>query len=232
VKREPQNMVLLLLGVSVALVAATGAYTRYVKPAMLPWLFASAAVLIALALIAIVRDLRAGRATEHGGHADRGRIVWLLGLPIALLTLVVPPALNPRAAAPTTAMATSRPFPPLPDEAAPIVSLPEVLMRTATGAAGGLDNRSITVAGFTMKDGEHVDLAKIVIICCAADAQLARLHLAGTAAPTAMALPDNTWVRVEGTVPAGQRYAGMSSIPTLDATSVTRTDPPANTYGS
>jgi uncharacterized repeat protein (TIGR03943 family) len=232
VKREPQNMVLLLVGVSVALVTETGIYTRYVKPAMAPWLFASAAVLIALALIAIARDLRAGHATEHGGHADRGRIVWLLAVPIVLLILVVPPALNARAAAPTTVMATSRPFPPLPDDVAPTVSLPEVLMRIATGAGGGLDNRSITVTGFTMKDGEHVDLAKIVIVCCAADAQLARLHLAGAAAPIAMAVPDNTWVRVEGSVPPGQRYSGTSSIPTLDVTSVTRTDPPANTYGS
>jgi uncharacterized repeat protein (TIGR03943 family) len=232
VKREPQNMVLLLLGVSVALIAATGAYTRYVKPTMVPWLFGSAGVLITLALIAIARDLRAGHATGHGGHADRGRIVWLLALPIVLLTLVVPPALNARAAAPTTVMATSRPFPPLPRDGAPTVSLPEVLMRIATGAGGGLDNRSITVTGFIMKDGEHVDLAKIVIVCCAADAQLARLHLAGAGAPTALALPDNTWVRVQGTVPPGQRYSGMSSIPTLEVTRVTRTDPPANTYGA
>ena len=166
------------------------------------------ACLITLALIAIARDLRAGHATGHGGHADRGRIVWLLALPIVLLTLVVPPALNARAAAPTTVMATSRPFPPLPGEGAPTVSLPEVLMRIATGAGGGLDNRSITVTGFTMKDGEHVDLAKIVIVCCAADAQLARLHLAGAGAPTALALPDNTWVRVEGTVPARPALLG------------------------
>jgi uncharacterized repeat protein (TIGR03943 family) len=226
-------MVLLLVGVSVALITATGAYTRYVKPGMWPWLYTSAGVLIALALVAIIRDLRAGHATEHGGHADRGRIVWLLGLPVLLLTLVVPPALDPRAAAPTTVMGSARrPFPPLPDEGAPAVSLPEVLMRIATGSSGGLDNRSITVTGFTMKDGEHVDLAKIVIICCAADAQLARLHMAGTAAPSAIGLPDKTWVRVQGMVPAGQRYSGMSSIPTIDVTRVTRTDPPANTYGS
>jgi hypothetical protein len=120
----------LLLGVRVALIAATGAYTRYVEPTMVPWLFGSAGVLITLALIVIARDLRAGHAIGRGGHADRGRIVWLPAQPIVPLTLVVPPALNARAAAPTTVMATSRPF--------------------------------------TMKDVEHVGLAKIVIVCCSA----------------------------------------------------------------
>ncbi len=227
------NIVLLLLGMSVGFITFTGVFTRYVKPSMFPWLIASAVVLIVLALSAIGRDLRAGAASQHGGHSDRGGIVWLLALPIALLTFVLPPALNPRAVAPATVTATNtRPFPPLPAGRAPTVSLPEVLMRIAVGAVGDVDNKLITVAGFTMRDGEQVDLAKIVIICCAADAQLARLHLAGPAAPTAARLPDNTWVRVEGTVRPGQRYSGVSSIPTFDVENVVRIDPPVNTYGA
>ena len=43
-----------------------------------------------------------------------------------------------------------------------------------------------------MTPSGHVDLAKIGIICCGADAQLARLHLTGPAAATAAALPENT----------------------------------------
>jgi uncharacterized repeat protein (TIGR03943 family) len=226
------NIVLLLLGMSVGFIAITGVFTRYVKPSMFPWLIASAGVLIMLALSAIGRDLRAGAANQHGGHSDRGGLVWLLALPIALLTFVLPPALNPRAVAPATVAATNtRPFPPLPADRAPTVSLPEVLMRIAVGAAGDVNNKLITVAGFTMRDGERVDLAKIVIVCCAADAQLARLHLAGPAAATAARLPDNTWVRVEGTVRPGQRYSGVSSIPTLEVSNLVRIDPPANTYG-
>jgi uncharacterized repeat protein (TIGR03943 family) len=231
-RREPQNIVLLLAGVSVAFITFSGAYTRYVKPGMLPWLLVSAAMLIALAACAIVRDLRAGQATDDSGHSDRGGVVWLLVLPIVVLTFVVPPALSPQAAAPTVMATNTRPFPPLPAGRAPTVPLPEVLMRIATGTAGGLDDKPITISGFTMRDGEHVDLAKIVIVCCAADAQLARLHLAGPAVSMAAELPDNTWVRVEGTVPSGQRYSGTSSIPTLDVSDVVRVDPPANTYGS
>ena len=230
-RRETANTLLLIVGIALVMVTVTGAYTRYVKPAMLPWLAISSAVVIGLALIAIIRDIRSGGADQdHAGHVHRNGIVWLLVLPVVLLIFVVPPALSARAAAPAT-VTGARSFPPLPGGAAPTVSLPEVLMRVAVGKVGGLDGKQITTTGFTMRDGDRVDLAKIVIICCAADAQLARLHLSGPAAASAAALPENTWLRVEGTVPAGQTYSGTSSIPTLQVSSITRIDPPANTYG-
>ena len=71
-----------------------------------------------------------------------------------------------------------------------------------------------------------------VIICCAADAQLARLTLDGPAAQVAAGLLDNTWVSAEGTVPPDQHYTGTSSIPTFQASNVIRIDLPANTHGS
>ena len=235
-RRETENVVLLLIGVSLVMITVTGAYTRYVKTALLPWLAAAAALLVVLALAAMIRDIQRGPQHHHDGHAHRGGIVWLLVVPIVLLIFVVPPALSPRAAAPVavaaSGVAIQRPFPALPAGRAPTVTLPEVLMRIATDSTDGLTGRLITVTGFTMKDADHVDLAKIVIVCCAADAQLARLSLAGPAARAAAALPDNTWVSVEGTVPPGQHYSGTSSIPTLEASSVVRIEPPANTYGS
>jgi uncharacterized repeat protein (TIGR03943 family) len=232
VRRETENTLLLIVGIALVMVTITGAYTRYVKPAMLPWLAISAAVVIVLALAAIVRDVRGGGDHEHVGHVHRNGIVWLLVLPVVLLIFVVPPALSARAAAPAAVTVTeARSFPPLPAGSAPMVSLPEVLMRVAVGKVGGLDGKQITTTGFTMRDGDRVDLAKIVIICCAADAQLARLHLSGPAAASAAALPENTWLRVEGTVPAGQTYSGTASIPTLEVSSIARIDPPANTYG-
>ncbi|GAY14781.1 TIGR03943 family protein [Mycobacterium sp. shizuoka-1] len=232
-RRETENTLLLIVGIALVMVTVTGAYTRYVKTSMLPWLAISAVVVIALALVSIARDIRnGGAATEHSDHAHHSGIVWLLVVPVVLLIFVVPPALSARAAAPATVSVTNaRSFPPLPPGNAPVVSLPEVLMRVAVGKVGGLDGKAITTTGFTLRDGDRVDLAKIVIICCAADAQLARLHLSGPAAATAAALPENTWLRVEGTVPAGQTYSGTSSIPTLEVSVVTRIDPPANTYG-
>ena len=41
-------------------------------------------------------------------------------------------------------------LPPLPAAHAPTLSAPEVMMRAATDSAGTLDNRLITVTGFTM----------------------------------------------------------------------------------
>ena len=239
-KRETQNLVLLLIGVAVVMIAVTGNYTRYVKPALLPWLGAAAAVLLVLAMTSMIRDVRSGPGHDHDGvhdgHAHGGRVIWLLVVPIVLLIFIAPPPLSPQAVAPVALGAPGevirRPFPALAAGRAPNVPLPQVLMRIATDSTGGLNGRLITVTGFTMKDGDHVDLAKIVIICCAADAQLARLSLAGPASGSAAALPDNTWVSVEGTVPLGQHYAGTSSVPVLEVSSVVPIAPPANTYGS
>lgn len=230
--RETENAMLLLIGVSTALIALTGSYTRYVKPALLPYLIATAVLLIALALAAIVRDIRRGSAEDHADHHHRSGTAWLLIIPIALLAFVVPPSIRPDAAS-VTEVSTDvlrRPFPPLPDGAAPEVSLPDVLIRVAHDTAGTLDNRTITVTGFTMRDGDRTDLARVVIICCAADAQLARIRLSGPATAEMSGLPDNTWLKVEGTVPAGQGDSSGRTIPTMTVSRVTRTDPPARPY--
>lgn len=230
-RRETENTLLLIIGVALVMVTVTGAYTRYVKASMLPWLAASAAALIGLALVAIARDIRAGQAHDHSDHNHRSGMLWLLVLPVVLLIFVVPPALSARATTPATVTRTSaRAFPPLPAGPAPTIPVPEVLMRIAAGPAGGLDGRPITVKGFTMRDGGRLYLAKIVIVCCAADAQLARLELSGAVAGVS-GLPENTWLRVEGAVPSGQTYSGTDSVPKLDVSSAVRIDPPSNTYG-
>ena len=159
-------------------------------------------------------------------------IVWLLVVPIVVLCFVTPPALRPSAAAPSVTSVSNdvlnRAFPPLPPGRAPELSLPEVLMREAQDTTGSLKNRPITVTGFVLNEAQGVDLGRIVIICCAADAQLARIHLGGPAAAQAAGLPDNTWLRVEGEVPP--RRPNSATIPTLQATAVTRIDAPANPY--
>ena len=49
--RETENTVLLLVGVSMVMITVSGAFTRYVKPGLLPWLIVSAVLLIGLALV-------------------------------------------------------------------------------------------------------------------------------------------------------------------------------------
>lgn len=239
--REAENTVLLLVGISIAMITVTGVFTRYVKPALLPWLVASAVVLIGLALVAIVGDIRRGgpRTTDadvdHGhAHKHRSGIVWLLVGAVLVLMFVAPPALRPSAAAPSVTSvsndALNSAFSPLPPGPAPEVSLPEVLMREAHDTTGSLTNRSITVTGFVLNEAQGVDLGRIVIICCAADAQLARIHLRGPAAGGASGLPDNTWLRVQGQVIPAPRQPNSPAIPTLQATAVTRIDAPPNPY--
>lgn len=101
-------------------------------------------------------------------------------------------------------------------------------MREAQDTTGSLTNRPITVTGFVLNEARGVDLGRIVIICCSADAQLARIHLGGPAAGEAAGLPDDTWLRVEGRVPP--RQPNSARTPTLQATAVTRIDTPANPY--
>jgi len=240
--RETENTVLMLVGISIAVITISGAFTRYVKPGLLPWLAASAVLLIALALVAMVGDIRRGGPPTSGTsdppsdqghvHSHRAGIVWLLVVPIVVLGFVTPPALRPSAAAPSVRSVSNdvlnRAFPPLPAGRAPEVSLPEVLMREAQDTTGSLTNRPITVTGFVLNEAQGVDLGRIVIICCAADAQLARIHLGGPAAAQAAGLPDNTWLRVEGEVTP--RQPNSAKIPTLQATTVARIDAPANPY--
>uniref|UniRef100_UPI001182B493 TIGR03943 family putative permease subunit n=1 Tax=Mycobacterium tilburgii TaxID=44467 RepID=UPI001182B493 len=184
-KRETENTVLLLVGLSVAMILATGVFTRYVKPTLLPWLGLTAALLIGLALVAIVGDIRRGGAhhddhRDHG-HSHRGGVVWLLAVPVVVLIFVTPPALRPQAARGSVTNVSNdvlrQEFPPLPRGRAPEVSLPDVMMRAANDTTGSLNDRLITVTGFVLNEPGGADLARIVIICCAADAQLARIHL-------------------------------------------------------
>ncbi len=234
--REAENVLLLLVGIATALISIGGAYTRYVKPAMLPWLVVTAAVVIALALISIAMDIRHGSAAEddHDGHTHRGSVAWMLILPVVVLIFVTPPALRPQAAAPTvTAVSTDvlrRPFPALPAGRAPEVPIPDVMTRAAQDTAGTLDNRLITVVGFTLPQPGGVDLGRVVLICCAADAQLARIHLGGPAAAGLASYPEQTWLKVEGTVVPGTPDGDSTSIPTLEVTAATRIAAPANVY--
>jgi uncharacterized repeat protein (TIGR03943 family) len=229
VSRGTQNTLVLLVGLSALVMVIKGSYLHFVKPSLLPWLIAAAVVLIVLAVVSIVRDLRHAPAEEEG-HRHRPWLVWLLLVPIALTTFVVPPPLGAHGAAPEAIAATEpqkRPFPPLPAGRAPAVPIPDVVMRAAADSAKSLDGRLITITGFTLRYPEGIDLGRVVIVCCAADAQLARVHLSG---PAVAEYPEDTWLRIEGTVVPGSSTAATSYVPTMTVSMVTKIDRPANTY--
>jgi uncharacterized repeat protein (TIGR03943 family) len=233
--RESENTMLLLIGVATAMITATGAFTRYVKPSLQVWLYLTAAVLIGLALVAIIGDIRRhGTPAEHDGHSHSNRSVWLLFIPIVLLIFVTPPALRPQASVPSisavSADAVRRPFPPLPPGRAPEVSVPDLMIRGVQDSAGTLDGRLITVVGFTLRKGDAVDLGRLSVLCCAADARLARVRLGGPGAAAAAALPEHTWVRVEGMVRPGLPGEPVLGIPIVEVADVTEIEAPENVY--
>jgi uncharacterized repeat protein (TIGR03943 family) len=235
-RRETENTILLLVGLSIGLITLTGAFTRYVKPALLPWLTLTAVLLVGLALVAIVGDIRRGGPGHDpdDGHSHRTGVVWLLVVPIVVLIFVTPPALRPQAAAGSVTTVSNdvlrRAFPPLPPGRAPEVALPEVLMRAANDTSGSLTNRLVTITGFVLNEPAGMDLARIVIICCAADAQLARVHLRDRDGGRSFRFADNTWLRVEGEVTPAVRQPNTAPIPTLRVVSVTPVEAPANPY--
>jgi len=233
-RRETENTVLFLMGLSIGLITFTGAFTRYVKSALLPWLALTAVLLVGLALVGMIGDIRRGGARhDDDGHSHRTGIVWLLVVPIVLLIFVTPPPLRPQGATRVTNVSNDvlrRAFPPLPPGRAPEVSLPEVVMRAANDSSASLTNRLITVTGFVLNEPDGADLARIVIICCAADAQLARIHLRNHDGGATFRFADNTWLRVEGEVIPAVRQPHTAPIPTLRAVTVTPGDAPANQY--
>lgn len=233
--RVTQNLLLLLVGLSTMVMLVKGTYLNYVRPALFPWLLAAAAVLITLGMAAIIRDLRGG-ADEHDhdhDHKHRPWLVWLLLIPIAMVAFVVPPPLGAQGASPQAAVSAPqrRAFPPLPPGEAPTVSLPEVVMRAAADSTNSLDGRTITLSGFTVhgQDG-GVDLGRVVIVCCAADAQLARVHLTGPGLPAAAGYADDTWLQIRGRIVPGSSRADDGFIPAFAVTDAVRIDKPANTY--
>jgi uncharacterized repeat protein (TIGR03943 family) len=78
-----------------------------------------------------------------------------------------------------------------------------------------------------MKYPQGTDLARVVIVCCAADAQLARIHLSGSGFAD---YPEDTWLQVEGHVVPGSSKPATNFVPTMAVAGVTRIEKPANTY--
>ncbi|AYJ48445.1 TIGR03943 family putative permease subunit [Rhodococcus sp. P1Y] len=222
-KREVQNVLLLLLGGAMVKIAFDGSFVRYVKPSLHPYLLVSGVLIVLLATVAITRDIARGGPVDDG-HAHSSRPYWLLLVPAALILLVQPPALTVSSVSDRVVSAgpiERTAFPPLPDGDAPEVALLDVVQRAARDSAGSLDGREITVTGMRVQNADgSVDLARILIICCAADARSIRIHLDRPL--------EGEWLRVRGTVAQSSPETG--NIPVMTVTGVEQIPEPANTY--
>jgi uncharacterized repeat protein (TIGR03943 family) len=178
------------VGAVLVLVVVQGTVLRYVRPEAAPEVAAAGLVILALALV---------RTTEghddDGGHGS-GRAAWLLLVPVLVVLLASPPALGSEAvdlAGPRTVAVGRVPDDPLPPGDAPPVALVDLVSRASTIPDGGrLAGHDVTLTGFVVpaRGRPGVDLVRLVISCCAADATPVRVHLDDPRSPAGGAGPD------------------------------------------
>ncbi|MFD0691950.1 TIGR03943 family putative permease subunit [Actinomadura fibrosa] len=213
--RHAQALVMFLLGVAVLHAGYTPLYARYVKSGLRPLLLAAGAVLIVTAL-ATVWTSRRGRPVHEGheahGHGHGGpRIGWLLTLPFLALLLVAPPSLGAYSADRTgTALAPPPGFTALPASGPLRLGLVDYAGRAVYDHGRLLAGRSITITGFISLEDGAAYLTRMVLNCCAADAQPVKVGLSGTLPPV---LRSDTWLEVTGSYVAEQAKDPVNGAP-------------------
>lgn len=240
-RRETQNVLLLLLGGALLKISLNGQYLRYVKPSLHPWLIMCGVVAVVLAVVGIVRDLRMSSqqdtAHAHDGHQHSSRSSWLLVLPVLAIFLVAPPALGADKVARSgdRSAAVQQPknesnvgFAPLPGEEAPLLKIGDVVTRTVWDDSGSLNGRQIRLVGFVVKgaDGSSY-LARLVISCCAADATPIKVKLDGGQVEQ---YPPDTWLQVRGEVKPGTASEANGYAPTFEVSQASQVPPPPEPY--
>jgi uncharacterized repeat protein (TIGR03943 family) len=240
-RRETQNVLLVLLGGALLKLALTGTYLRYVKPALQPWLILTGAVMVLLAVVAIGRDLVAGRTgatahdhedDDHHGHGG-SRGPWLLLLPVLAVFLISPPALGADTVSRSTDSNTDRSegsaarFAPLPGGEVVPMTVTDFVTRTAWDDSGSLDGRTVRLVGFVVRQDGVTHVARLVISCCAADASPVKVRLDGAGVD---ALVVDEWVEVTGEAVPGSATKETGHVPTLRVEQVVPTAAPETPY--
>ncbi len=238
-KRETQNILLILLGGALLKITVNGDYLRYVKPAQQPWIIAGGAVMVALGAVAIVRDLLAARAAaaipgDVHAHDHHTRSAWLLMVPVLAVFLVAPPALGAdsvtrtEARAPQSASASNAAaFPPLPGGDVVPLEVNEFVSRAGWDKSGSLNGRTVRLSGFVVHNEGNTMLARLVIGCCAADAFPITVRLVGDGVS---GFGNDTWLEVTGVVVPGTAVRENSYMPDLTLTSVRQVPAPKDPY--
>ncbi len=240
-RREAQNILLLLVGGALLKITLNGTYLRYVKPTVKPWVLTAGVVMVALAVVAIVADIRAAHPAvqaEPGhdphGHPHSARSPWLLILPVLAIFLIAPPALGAdsvlrsggRTLAPVVRQGASA-FPPLPKTAVVPLDLSEFITRSVWDGTHSLTGRTVALTGFVVHQNGATYVARLVITCCAADATPMKVKLTGGQAD---ALPDDQWITTDGVLVPGSATATNEYTPTLDVHGTIPISEPADPY--
>jgi uncharacterized repeat protein (TIGR03943 family) len=242
---EVGSATVLLVGALLVRLYAGGAYARYVRVGMGPWLLVAGILLALLGLAGVLRALLRPEGTStvdggtdghgtdgHGadghGHHDHGeRVGWLLLAPVVALLMVAPPALGSFGVDRSTAVSVSsggRTFAALPAGATVPMTLLEFDERAADHDGASFGTTQVRLTGFVADtgDGTGFRLARYQIACCAADAVAAIAKVVGVTGdpPTR-----DSWVVATGTY----RHSS-GAVPELVVSSLTSIPPPVDPY--
>jgi uncharacterized repeat protein (TIGR03943 family) len=221
------GLISLLVGTVLLRLVLTGAYGRYVRQGMGPWLVVAGVAVIVLGLVTLVRALRHADPVDAHGHRDRGgnRMGWLLLAPIAALLLVAPPTLGSYGvgrSARVDIRAGGPVLTPLHPDAAPVaMTLLEFGQRAFDHDGTSFNGAAVQLTGFVAgTDAGGFRLVRYQIACCAADAAPVVLRVLGVRSPAR-----DQWVTVIGTF-----QPGGGDTPQLAATSLVEIRPPEDPY--
>jgi putative membrane protein len=252
-KRELHALVLALVGGTLLKLAISGEYQRYVKVGLRPYLTVAAVVVLVVAAVSLWQSVTQRRAAAHHdddhehdhdhehddghGHTHGGfDVAWLLVLPMLVLLLIAPPALGSFSAARTgTALgaAPSSGLPALPDGDPVRLSVLDFASRAVFDHGRTLRDRHVTLSGFVLPgDNGTWYLTRMVITCCAADAQPIKVGLTG-AVPAG--LKANDWIEVIGAYTPGRTDkdpVNGEAIPYISVNSSKPVPTPAQQYES
>lgn len=233
-RRETQNVLLVLLGGALCKLVLSGAHPRYVKPSMGPWLLTAGALMVLLATIAIIRDIRVARhgnpavPDDHDHHHGSGS-PWLLVLPVLAVFLVAPPALGAdsvQRAQPREPVRTAS-FGPLPPGDIVPMTLSDFVTRSAYDGSNALHSRAVRLTGFVARQSGQTYLARLVITCCAADAMPLKVRLISD---DLRGLRPDDWIEVTGRLVPGSADPAGDLAPDLRVDTIRGTGVPGDPY--
>jgi uncharacterized repeat protein (TIGR03943 family) len=204
-EEQTGSLLLVVLGATVVWLWWSGQALNYVRPGLAPWLGVGGVVVLLLGLLPPLGLLGKEVAADHGGghHQHRGRVGWLLLVPVLVVMVVQPAALGSYAVPSRSAVpggGGEGGFQPL---AAPVrgavpMSMAEFVTRAVRDPDQSLAGVRVRLVGFVApsqgQEGGY-RLTRFVIFCCAADAEALQTVVRGDATPRAR----DQWLEVEGT---------------------------------
>lgn len=236
-RRETQNILLVLLGGALLKISFSGTYLRYVKPGHQWLLITGGAIMILLAAVSIVRELRGKRDLDHDhDHAHSAKSAWLLVLPVLAVFLIGPPPLGSdsverasgnRPEVPSTEGEGSALFPELPAGDPITLPLSDFSSRAAWDRGHSLDNRTARLTGFVVQEGDDTYVARLAISCCAADAFPVKVKLLGRELSH---LADDSWIQVDAMLRPGSATRANEYVPSATVHAVRGIPEPEDPY--